>query len=341
MKAARITRRKWLKLTGTAGLATLAPTLFFRPASGLAAGKGHRVARTLPLMNTTVEITVLDPSRQRAQEAVEHGFAAMREAIPLFDRFDPDGRIARLNQSGRLEDVPPELHKVLQRSKQLHAMSGGTFDITVLPLLESYQRALQRTGHPPSPESLRRVRRRTGFDRVALGARTVRLESGTRITLDGIAKGYVVDSAARAIRRAGAQAALINAGGDVRAVGDKNGTPWMVGIQDPQAPNTFYQKVGLSDLAIATSGSYVNYFHGSTRHNHLVSSQSGISPKRSMSASVLAPSAVLADGLSTTFFLAGPEQGLQLCSKLRNVEALILARGNRPFASSGWRSLVV
>jgi thiamine biosynthesis lipoprotein len=341
MRAARITRRNWLKLTGTAGLATLAPTLLFRPAYGLGAKKHHRVAKTLPLMNTTVEITVLDTSRQLALESIESGFAAMRETIPLFDRFDPNGRIARLNQSGSLDDLPPELATVLQRSKQLHAMSEGAFDITVLPLLESYQRALRRTGHPPSPESLRRTRQRTGLDRVVLHSGSVRMASGTRITLDGIAKGYVVDAAAKAIRRCGARAALINAGGDVRAVGDKNKAPWIVGIQDPQAPGTFYQKVGLSDLAIATSGSYANSFHDSARHNHLISSQSGISPKRCRSASVLAPSAVLADGLSTTFFLAGPEKGLRLCGKLREVEALILTKGNRPFASSGWRSLVV
>lgn len=339
MNASRLDRRNWLKLTGTAGLATLAPTLFFRPGRALAADRMQRASKTLPLMNTTVEITVLDTSRQKAEEAVEQGFAAMRETIPLFDRFDPNGRIARLNQSGHLSDVPPELSTVLQRSRQLHAMSEGAFDITVLPVLESYQRSLQRSGRPPSPEALRREQQRTGWERISLGSGSVRLESGTRITLDGIAKGYIVDAAAQAIRRYGAQCALINAGGDVRAVGDKNGSPWLVGIQDPQQPNTFYQKIRLSDLAIATSGSYVNHFGDSLRHNHIVRSQSGVSPKRSLSASVLAPSAVLADGLSTTLFLSGPEQGMRLCNKLRDVEALILARGNRPFASSGWRPL--
>ena len=339
MNASRMDRRNWLKLTGTAGLATLAPTLFFRPGRALATDRMQRVSKTLPLMNTTVEITVLDTSRQKAEEAVEQGFAAMRETIPLFDRFDPNGRIARLNQSGKLSDVPPELSTVLQRSRQLHAMSEGAFDITVLPVLESYKRSLQRTGRPPSPEALRREQQRTGWERISLGSGSVRLESGTRITLDGIAKGYIVDAAARAIRRYGAQCALINAGGDVRAVGDKNGSPWLVGIQDPQQPNTFYQKIRLSDLAIATSGSYVNHFGDSLRHNHIVGSQSGVSPKRSLSASVLAPSAVLADGLSTTLFLSGPERGMRLCNKLRDVEALILARGNRPFASSGWRPL--
>ena len=341
MKTERISRRDWLKLTGTAGLAALAPTVFLRPASALAGETGHRVARTLPLMNTTVEITVFDASRQKALEAVEHGFAAMREAIPLFDRFDPDGRIASLNQSGALKDLPPGLHKVLRRSKQLYALSEGAFDITVLPLLECYQNALRRTGSPPTPEAMRRARRQTGWDRITLGSRSVRVCSGTRITLDGIAKGYVVDAAAQAIRNCGARCALINAGGDVRAVGDKNGAPWIVGIQDPRRQNTFYQKIGLSDLAVATSGSYENYFSGSTRHNHLLRSQSGVSPKRSMSASVLAPSAMLADGLSTTFFLAGPEQGLQLCGKFREVETLILTRGNRPFASPGWQALAV
>jgi thiamine biosynthesis lipoprotein len=341
MNASGITRRKWLKLTGTAGVAALAPTLFFRPGRGLAADGMHRVARTLPLMNTTVEIAALDASRQRASEAVEKGFAAMRELIPVFDRFDPNGRIARLNHSGRLNDVPPELHKVLLRSRQLHSMSDGAFDITVLPLLESYRMALERTGHPPSPKELRREQQQTGWERIALDRGTVRVESGTRITLDGIAKGYIVDAAARTLRSHGVQCGLINAGGDVRAVGNKNGLPWIVGIQDPRQPNTFYQKIRLSDLAIATSGSYENYFDGTMRHNHLIRSQSGISPKRSVSASVLAPSAMLADGLSTTLFVAGPERGLRLCEQLRNVEALILASGNRPFASSGWRSRAV
>lgn len=336
MNPTRITRRNWLKLSGTLGLASLAPALFFRPASGRDTEKIPRVAKTLPMMNTTVEITVLDASRQRAQEALERGFATMRETVPLFDRFDSNGRIARLNQSGKLNDTPPALQKVLQRSHQLYTMSEGAFDITVLPLLEKYQYSIERNGRPPSPETIRQTKHLTGWDKITLRQKIVRLQSGSRITLDGIAKGYIVDAAARAIRRCGAECALINAGGDVRAVGNKHGTPWMVGIQDPMRPEGFYQRIRICDMAIATSGRYVNFFGSSMRHNHLVRSENGFSPRRSVSASVLAPSAMLADGLSTTFFIAGPERGLELCRKLSGVEALILARGNRPFTSSGW-----
>jgi thiamine biosynthesis lipoprotein len=333
---ATIDRRDCLKLIAALGLGSAVPAAAARPAAAAVAGK-HEVSRTLPLMGTLVTITVFDESRQKVDEALERAFGAMRKAMPVFDRFDPGSRIAHLNDTGLLRDVPPGLGHVMRASSQLHEASRGMFDITVLPLLRIYKRTLQEKGRPPAWGEVREAASRTGFERVRISSGEIRLlQPGMQITLDGIAKGYIVDLAAESLRADNIQCALINAGGDIRAVGSKGGVPWRIGVRDPGGRKSYVRTIRLSDMAVATSGSYENHFDPLARHNHLIDAEAKGSPRRTVSATAVASSAMLADGLSTAFFVLEPEKAITLAESLAGVQATIFARGGRSFCSSGW-----
>jgi len=234
-----LTRRQCLKLMGAAGLACSAPGLFLRPAGAAGLHGQDQVSRTLPMMNTLVTITIHDSSRQRAVQAMESAFEAMGKLVPVFDRFDPGSHVSHLNATGVLRDVPPALARVLRTAQRVHVSSKRVFDVTILPLLELTEHSMQSTGHPPEHKAVKELLESIGQDNIHIGDNLIRFDrSETRITLDGIAKGYIVDQAANVLKRHSIDAAMINAGGDIRVLGSKQGRPWHIGIQDPSGRHT-------------------------------------------------------------------------------------------------------
>jgi len=331
-----LSRRQCLKMLGILSAAPAVPSLFVEPARAEGCS-GHCLSKTLPMMSTMVTITTADASRVRAEQAREKAFAAMRDLIPIFDRFDPNSRISWLNTHGRLRDVPPALSSVLEQAQEVSRLSGNRFDITILPLLDLYTRSLQKTGHPPPFGEVKRVRAGLGMDKIALGSKEVVFSHpGTQITLDGIAKGFIVDAAADVLKQEGIESALINAGGDIRAVGGKGRQPWIIGIQDPSGRRQAVQSVAVSDLAVATSGSYESFFDPLGTHHHLIDSSQGSSPLRTVSATAIASTAASADAWSTAFFLLDPEESVGLAGALQSVQTLVITRGGRTFRTDGW-----
>ena len=150
-------------------------------------------------------------------------------------------------------------------------------------------------------------------------ARSIRFKKpGVRIDLGGIAKGHAVDNSIRILRACGIQKAMVSAGGDSRIIGDRNGRPWMTGIKDPRHKDQSIVVIPLSDTAISTSGDYERYFEqDGVRYHHI------LSPRTTT------------DGLSTTFFVLGPEAGLTLVEKLPGIDAVIIDAQGRVHYSSG------
>ena len=147
--------------------------------------------------------------------------------------------------------------------------------------------------------------------KVRLGPDSISLQiPGMGVTLDGIAKGYVVDRMASVLADHGLEDFLINAGGDIRSAGlREDGEPWRVGVQDPKKQGDLPDVIGLSNGAVATSGSYEIYFDRDRSYHHIVSARTGDSPRSSESVSVVAPTTLAADALATAVFVMEPEPG--------------------------------
>ena len=331
-------RRQFLGLLGLIGLGSLTPVLNWSAPPQSLSGE-QNICKTLPLMNTLVTIAVVDRSRERALMAQDLAFQTMQELIPIFDRFRSDSHISSLNQNGILHDVPPDLFQVLTACSDLYEQSQGHFDVTILPLLQRTRDMVDRNGLPLSPLQIKDLQSLIGFGHIHLDSQTVRLDRpGMGITLDGIAKGYIVDRAVTSLARDGIESALVNAGGDIRVIGGKGDDLWRIGIQDPMRKEGHIGRLGLRQAAIATSGSYEQFFDPWARHHHLINT-SGYSPIRPVSTTVVAPTAIQADGLATALFLMPPDKGLQLADALPGVQAALVTRGNRIMTTKGWPSV--
>jgi thiamine biosynthesis lipoprotein len=303
--------------------------------------KTYQVTSSKPAMGTLVSVTAIGRTRDEAEEAIGRGFEEMDRLIPILSRYEASSAVTCLNDSGRLSGAPPEFSRVLSRSLYYHWLSGGTFDISVEPLVNLFRERLDgTTPTEPSRAEVAEALGLVGSQNIVVGSRSAHFaRSGMGITLDGIAKGYIVDAIAGELERSGIGSYLINAGGDIRTAGSKPGQkPWTVAVQDPSKRGSFPDTVHLTDGAVATSGSYEIYFDRDRLFHHVVDSKSGRSPDLSQSVSVQAPTAMAADALATGVFVMEPRKGVEFIDSLPGCECLVIDNEGRQLRSRSWKS---
>lgn len=301
----------------------------------------HRLSAACAAMGTQVTITALGASRERLDDAIGDAFEEMERLIAILSRYDGDSAVTELNTAGRLRGPPPELTHVVEHALRYHELTRGTFDISVAPLVDLFQARLGGVSpRPPSDEEIREARALVGASGIVARKDELRLgRSGMRVTLDGIAKGYIVDRMAAAIENRRVGNFLIDAGGDIRARGRKEGGQcWKVAVQDPEKQGAYPDVLHLGNTAVATSGSYERCFDAERGYHHIIDAEAGRSPTACTSVTIVAGSTMLADALATSVFIMGPVTGLAFVESRAGCECLIIDASGRELRSRGWRS---
>ena len=330
-------RRTFLRLTALSGAAAVGASAL--PPESLAAslvGELKVLRRTRLQMGTVVTITAVDRSLDKSTQAVEAAFAEIDRLAAIMTRYDSSAPLAHLTRTGRLNDPAPELVSVLDAAGKFHALSHGAFDVTVAPVLDETEKTFKQTGRAPSDKRLAELHELV--DQSSLGVAPNRIslaKSGMAVTLDGCAKGYIVDRAAGVLRKAGLKRALINAGGDIYALGKKSARPWRVRVTDPTRPDRLGPVVELADQALATSGNYEVFFDSEKLHHHIVEPAQGRSPRRTVSVSIKATDCLTADAAATTVFCLKPTAATKLTGKLK-ADSLVIIRDGRRLAQGYW-----
>ncbi len=221
-----------------------------------------------------------------------------------------DGGIAKVN---RADGQPVELGspQLLERTLELCEVTGGALDITAYPAVKAWG-FTQEEHQVPSPAELAELVEKIDYTAIKLEGDTVTLPAGVEIDLGAVAKGYVGDVLAGQI---GLTSALLDLGqSTIVAVGSKPGEkPWRIGVVDPARPGSYFAVVELEDCAMGTSGGYQRYFEqDGITYWHILDPDTA-APARSglASVTVVSPSALTCDGLSTALFVMGLEDGAQ------------------------------
>ncbi len=337
-------RRNFLKISGMLGIGLGTAALLPSSAEAVKFNRNlHKISKTQLAMGTFVSMTLLHDSRDQAQQAMGEAFEEIDRLTREMSRFDSATAVAYLNHQGTVKDAPPELFDVVHRSLEFYKISNGAFDISVQPVVDLFKDSFSTgTGTPPTKASLQRALKLVNAGHIHVSGRTITFgKEGMGITLDGIAKGYIVDRASEILASHNIGNHLINAGGDIRTMGHKkNGKPWTIAIQDPHKKKAYPDIIQLNTGAIATSGNYEVYFDREKMFHHIVNPVTGFSPNRSASVSVLARTAMDADALSTTVFVMDPDQGIRFVQSLPQTECLIVSTNGKKTASAGWKSSV-
>ena len=248
----------------------------------------------------------------------------------VFSLYRPDSEIVRLNRAGRLTAPSRDLVAVLDEARRIARASGGAFDPTVQPLWNAY--AAHFAANPtatkgPDPTALDAARALTDFTNLDAGARAIGFgKPGMEITLNGIAQGYITDRIADLLRNEGFDHAMVELG-ETRAVGPApGGQPFEVRLMRPDVPGLADRSVLLADAALSVSGGYGLRFGRSESH-HIFDPATGHSANRLLDVAVIAPRAVLADGISTAIFVAGEQAAPEILRAYPSARAT-LTRGD-------------
>ncbi|MEZ4633602.1 MAG: FAD:protein FMN transferase [Caldilineaceae bacterium] len=324
-RSLRPTRRSFLTITAVAGgLLAVGASLDLAPPRGQTIVRQERM-----LMGTLIHLAVVSPNARRGQEAIDVTFAAMQRLIAIFDARRPDSTLSQLNRAGAVAHPPAEFTQLLQLALTISAQSRGAFDVTVQPVLDA-----RRSGEDDLNPALALV----DYHRLHVDGDSVRLDSpGMAVTLDGLAKGRVIDEAVASLRELGYDHVLVEAGGDLAGSGQRaDATPWRVGVAHPRQSGNLLSTLDITDAALATSGDYMNYLAQDFSAHHIVDPRTGMSPAELAGVTVMAPTAALADALSTALMVLGIDQGTALLTHWPDTSALFVTKSMAQVPTDGF-----
>ncbi len=301
------------------------------------------ITKTTLQFGTIIQITVFDPADEDAlNRALNHMAILENELSTTVSKSD----ISKFNTSAVGEITPLGKHaeKIIDRSLHFTKISNGKFDITIQPLVELWGIGTE-FAQVPSQLEIESLLPKVDASKLAFRKSTEsapatlsKTEEGIQIDLGAIAKGYAADEAIRILKEEGVSKALVNLGGNVYALGSKEGFPWKVGVQDPlQSQGSMVGVVEVIDQAVITSGVYERFYEeDGIRYHHILDPDTGHPLNNEiLGITIITPSATDGDALSTVIYSLGLEKGMEMVESLDDVEAIFIMRDNTIYVSTG------
>ena len=291
-------------------------------------------------MGTEVSVYLWHDNNETGQDAVDAVFKEVARIDNLMSTYIEDSEMSAINRDAAKNpvEVSDELFTLILRSLDISVLTRGAFDITYDSVGQHYD---FREGRRPDEDTISEELPRLNYRLVEpnRAASTIRFtQTGVRINLGGIAKGYAVERGIDVVRQFGVAHARVTAGGDSRLLGDRRGQPWMVGVQDPRDSTQVAVTIPLENEAISTSGDYERFFEEEgERYHHIIEPSTGQPAGEVHSSTIIGPDAVLTDALSTSVFVMGVDQGLRLIATLPDYEGIVIDADGQMFYSDGLR----
>ena len=316
----------------------------FATIAACASNEPRLISRTHHTMGTEVRLTAWTADQRVAHDAFAAVFAEFDRLDALLSVWKPGSDVLRINAAAGSApvQVSPETIEVLQAAHTVSTWTNGKFDITFGALSDVWKFDHDKDERVPSAEAIAARLPLVDYRAVVIDAhaRTALLtRAGVRIHLGGIGKGYAVDRAVAMLQASGLRDFMVQSGGDLYVAGQPGDAGWRLGINDPRgAPNESFAALTLRDATFSTSGDYERFFiKDGRRYHHILDPDSGQPARGCRSVTIVARSAMLADGLSTGVFILGPHAGMELVERLPDVEAVIVSADNEVLVSSGLR----
>tara|TARA_B100000945_G_scaffold269346_1_gene230192 strand:+ start:158 stop:1075 length:918 start_codon:yes stop_codon:yes gene_type:complete len=224
---------------------------------------------------------------------------------------------------------------LIQESIYIHSISNGSFDITVQPLVDLWGFSFSNNDFQiPSSAKIDSVLSYTGTQFIKIDNKLIsKLNSSTQLDLSAIAKGKTVDIINKYLNSLNLDNFYIDIGGEIYVSGfNKNNEKWEIGIRSPNENSiNLFSKIFVSNKAIATSGTYLNYFViNDHKYSHIINPKSGMPIKHDLvSVTIIADKCYLADAIATATMVKGAIEGLAWINSLDGVEGLLIYKDDK------------
>jgi thiamine biosynthesis lipoprotein len=281
------------------------------------------------------------------RQEIEEAFTGIDNSLSIYN----DSSVISFINSNRSDLTDTLFREVFRLSSLVSQQSGGLFDITVGPLVEAWgfgPDAMKRFDESKLDSLLALV----GMEKLRLeGERITKASPGMFIDVNAIAQGYTVDIVAGILEGEGIDQCLVEVGGEVRTVGDKNGKGWRVGIDTPADGNyiagaELQATVRLDNSALATSGNYRKfYIENGIKYSHTIDPRTGYPVRHTLlSATVIAREAAVADAWATACMVAGKDNAISFIEENDFLEGYLIYSdengGMRSWVSDGLKRLI-
>ncbi|MDM8515345.1 FAD:protein FMN transferase [Desulfobacterales bacterium HSG16] len=293
-------------------------------------------------MGTTYHITIIASFYEltgHLNTKIAKRLDQIEQSMSTFRKNSEISRFNNLKQLGKPFEISKDFMEVMSKSQYLYKITDGAWDGTIHPLLDLWGfYDYTKIHHVPDDEQIKQVLTKIGFNHIEIkksktaGGCLEKKHTEISVDLASIAKGYGVDKIAELIHQNGFDNFLVEIGGEIYARGlRKDGKHWVVGVNTPKkgaGSTEVYKALPLTDRAMATSGDYRNYFKKNGKfYSHIIDPKTGYSVQNNVvSASVIAKTCTIADGLATAFMVMGPEKSIELAESLDGVECLVIVR---------------
>lgn len=334
MAISRFERRQFLKLAAASAVAGVGFTCLF-PKSN----KMQNISDSRLLTGTLINFTVITEDPPAARRALNSAYGKMHLLESELSRYQTDSELSMLNRHGYIAQAGDALLDLIRQSDALSRLSNGAFDMSMLPLLELYRRYQDAHGSLPPADEIRQALQLVDYQAIQIDGHRITLgRKGMRLTPDGIGRGYILDKGIATLKELGFENVSVQAGKDLIASRVNNqGQPWKTGIQHPRHKNG-KQLVTLAagNRALATSGDYLSPFTPDFKHHQIVDPRTGYSAPELAGSTVIAPTATLADGLSTMTLVLGAERSIEVLERLPGCEGYMVTKKLEILKTSGF-----
>ena len=285
-------------------------------------------------MDTAMDFTVYGDAA--LLDEAETLIGSLEEQVSVTDEHSDIYAIDHTG-SGSLSGNAAEL---MAQALELCRRTNGELDLSVYPIVRAWGFT---TGsyQVPDEETIQSLLPLVDYTQIQYDAATgvVTLPEGMEIDLGSVAKGYAGQLAAQMLREHGVQSALLNLGGNVQTVGTKpDGSPWQIGIKDPQGEDAM-MVLSVEDQAVVTSGGYERYFEqdGQTYWHIMDPSTGHPADSGLISVTIVGDEGVVCDGLSTALFVMGLEKAADLWVQSCDFEAVFVTASGEVYITEGLR----
>ncbi|MGE1174726.1 FAD:protein FMN transferase [Pseudomonas sp. BW7P1] len=293
-----------------------------------------------PTMGSTYSIKYVRrinlPAPQDVRVEVERILADVDRQMSTY-RADSD--ISRFNAlpAGRCQIMPAPILELVRVGGQLSQQSEGSYDLTVEPLLNLWGFGPQgREEKVPSAAALAEVQKRVGYRHLRIDGDRLCKDAAVEVDFNSIAAGYAVDTIAARLDAMGIHDYLAEATGELKASGRKlDGSSWRIALEEPRDDQQVAERViNVDGYGLSTSGDYRNYFQqDAKRYSHTFDARTGAPVVHDLaSVTVMHPSALMADGLSTLLLILGPERAWDYAEK-HDIGAFFVIRADKGFVT--------
>jgi thiamine biosynthesis lipoprotein len=281
----------------------------------------------LEVMGAVSELAIWHEDPAVANRAIDQVRAEVARLDSIFSLYRDDSEISRLNRDGFLDNPSRELRDLLSAGRRFSELSGGAFDISVQPLWQLYA-AHFWTGADKSTDidaAARGVAERlVDYRLVDIGPRRIAFgRPGMGVTLNSIGQGYVADCIADMLSEQGFTRVYADLG-EIRLIGGApDGRPWRIGLRDPKNQADVGRTLDLEDIGLAVSGGYGTPFEETGRYHHIFDPRTGLSADKMTAIAVTAPSAMIANGLATSIYVAGRQHAAKILAAYPGAKAVM------------------